>query len=89
MGMPSDGLEADVYPLHALDDLPVNRYFLSWMMRFNDVLDGEKLHDSLSRLLEIGDWRKLGGRLKYKVWTGRAAACDGAGSLTADRKMES
>jgi hypothetical protein len=40
-------------------------------MRFNDVLDAEKLHDALSELLEIGDWRKLGGRLRFKVWRER------------------
>lgn len=33
-------------------------------IRFNDVLDAEKLHDGLARLLEIGGWRKLGGRLR-------------------------
>jgi hypothetical protein len=74
MSMPSDGLRADVYPLHALDGIPANQHFLTWMMRFNDVLDGEKLHRSLSKLLEVGDWKKLGGRLKYKVWPGSAAA---------------
>ena len=66
--MPSDVLEDEVYPLHALDDIKTNRMFLSWIMRFNDVLDAEKLRDSLSRLLAIGDWRKLGGRLRFKVW---------------------
>ncbi|EEU38068.1 uncharacterized protein NECHADRAFT_48023, partial [Fusarium vanettenii 77-13-4] len=30
----------------------------------NDVLDPEKLHSSLAKLLEIGDWRKFGGRLR-------------------------
>jgi len=52
------------YPLHALDNNP---NWVNWVMRFNDVLDGKKLKDSLSRLLEIGDWKKLGGRLRYKV----------------------
>jgi hypothetical protein len=36
-------------------------------LRFNDVLDADKLHASLSRLLEIGDWKKVGGRLKLTV----------------------
>ncbi|RDA91799.1 hypothetical protein CP533_2804 [Ophiocordyceps camponoti-saundersi (nom. inval.)] len=57
----------DVYPLHAFDDANHNRKLLSWLMRFNDVLDADRLHDSLARLLEIGDWRKLGGRLKLKI----------------------
>ncbi|KAJ5808353.1 transcriptional regulator sdnM [Penicillium riverlandense] len=58
--------EHDVYPLHALDDIQMNHIFLSWIMCFNDVLDAQKLKGALSRLLEIGDWRKLGGRLKFK-----------------------
>lgn len=58
----------DVYPLHMLDDTKGCReYFLAWTLRFNDVLDAQQLHDSLSRLLEIGDWRKLGGRLCFNV----------------------
>lgn len=57
----------DTYPLHALDDTKTNRNFVNWMMRFNDVLDVKKLNDALSRLLMIGDWKKLGGRLVYKV----------------------
>ncbi|KAH6892456.1 hypothetical protein B0T10DRAFT_401348 [Thelonectria olida] len=60
------GLEADVYPVHMFDNAKVNHCLLSFIMRFNDVLDPEKLCDALSRLLEIGDWRKLGGRLKLK-----------------------
>ncbi|CAH0004313.1 unnamed protein product [Clonostachys byssicola] len=32
--------------------------------QFNDVLDPVKLHSSLNRLLDIGDWRKLGGRFR-------------------------
>ncbi|KAF4594409.1 alpha-1,2-mannosidase family protein [Ophiocordyceps camponoti-floridani] len=53
------------YPLHPLDNLSGTRnIFVSWVMRFNDVLDADKLHQSLSRLLEMGDWRKLGGRIR-------------------------
>ncbi|KAJ5166197.1 uncharacterized protein N7482_004978 [Penicillium canariense] len=52
----------EVYPLHKLDDIKDFRNHVIWMMRFNDVLDAEMLADSLSRLLEIGDWKKLGGR---------------------------
>lgn len=63
-----DGQE-EVYPLHKLDDIKSFRNNVIWMMRFNDVLDAEKLADSLSRLLEIGDWKKLGGRFRFKVST--------------------
>ncbi|RDA87076.1 hypothetical protein CP532_0187 [Ophiocordyceps camponoti-leonardi (nom. inval.)] len=65
-----DEAEADdddeVYPLHVFDGAEYNRKFISWLMRFNDVLDADRLHDALARLLEIGDWRKLGGRLKLE-----------------------
>jgi len=58
----------DVYPVHMLDDTKTLRdIVIAWTLRFNDVLDAEKLHGSLSRLLEIGDWRKAGGRLRLKV----------------------
>lgn len=65
---PSEADGDDVYPLHMLDDTKGCReYFLAWTLRFNDVLDAHKLHDSLCRLLEIGDWRKLGGRLCFNL----------------------
>lgn len=54
----------DVYPLHTLD---FNPNYVDWVMRFNDLLDADMLKKSLSRLLEIGDWRKLGGRFRYGV----------------------
>ncbi|OQE29898.1 hypothetical protein PENSTE_c002G01693 [Penicillium steckii] len=62
----ADELPHDVYPLHSLDDSKVNHCFVNWMMRFNDVLDAEKLNEALAKLLRIGDWKKLGGRLRYK-----------------------
>ncbi|KAH8674177.1 hypothetical protein BX600DRAFT_495474 [Xylariales sp. PMI_506] len=55
----------DVYPIHPLDDQENFRnIMLGLTLRFNDVLDAEKLHEALSRLLEHGDWRKLGGRYR-------------------------
>ncbi|KAF1811547.1 hypothetical protein P152DRAFT_399021 [Eremomyces bilateralis CBS 781.70] len=39
---------------------------IPWTLRFNDVLDTEKPHASLSRLLKIGDWRKAGSRLQLQ-----------------------
>lgn len=56
-----------VYPVFLQDDTEANKKFVSWIMRFNDVLDADRLHEALSKLLEIGDWRKLGGRLRQKV----------------------
>ncbi|KAJ5983597.1 hypothetical protein N7481_005696 [Penicillium waksmanii] len=57
----------NIYPLYPLDSDKTNRCFVSWLMRFNDVLDPEQLNNALVRLLEIGDWKKLGGRLRLKV----------------------
>jgi hypothetical protein len=58
----------DVYPTYMLDDTKTLRgLVLTWTLQFNDVLDAEKLHSSLSTLLEIGDWRKIGGRLRFKM----------------------
>lgn len=58
----------ETYPVHMLDGTKTLRgIVITWTLRFNDVLDADALHDSLSRLLDIGDWRKLGGRLRLKV----------------------
>lgn len=58
----------DIYPVHMLDDTKTLRdIVVTWTLRFNDVLDADNLYASLSRLLEIGDWRKVGGRLRLKV----------------------
>ena len=57
-----------VYPLHMLDDSKTLRSIVvAWTLRFDEVLDVEKLYDSLSRLLEIDDWRMIGGRLRLRV----------------------
>jgi hypothetical protein len=66
-GHPPSSITEDIYPVHTLDDTKTFRMFINWTMCFNDVLDPERLHNSLSRLLNIGDWRKLGGRLRVKV----------------------
>ncbi|KAF4481596.1 BCL5p [Fusarium agapanthi] len=59
----SDGI---VYPTHMIDNVSVLKFLVvPWTMRFNDVLNTDKLHKSLLELLNIGDWKKLGGRLRY------------------------
>ncbi|EXJ69686.1 uncharacterized protein A1O5_06757 [Cladophialophora psammophila CBS 110553] len=65
---PPPAVESDeVYPVHMLDDTQTLRdIVVTWTLCFNDVLDADKLYMSLSRLLEIGDWRKVGGRLRLK-----------------------
>ncbi|KAF5640440.1 chloramphenicol acetyltransferase-like domain protein [Fusarium sp. NRRL 52700] len=60
---PSDDI---VYPTHMIDNVSVLKFLvMAWTMRFNDVLNADKLHQSLSELLNIGDWKKLGGRLRH------------------------
>lgn len=60
----------EIFPTGVLDDVKMYReIMLAWTYCFNDVLDANKLHTSLSKLLEIGDWRKLGGRLRLNVST--------------------
>ncbi|KAH6841263.1 hypothetical protein B0T12DRAFT_398622 [Alternaria alternata] len=56
-----------IYPVHILDDTKTFRSILiTWTLVFNDVLNADKLRSSLANLLETGDWRKLGGRLRLK-----------------------
>jgi len=58
----------DIFPVHMLDNTKtLQDIVVTWTLRFNDVLDADKLHASLLRLLEIGEWRKVGGRLRSKV----------------------
>lgn len=55
----------EVVAMHYLDDQFHNKaLLLDFISRFNDVLDPVKLKHSFERLLEIGDWRKLGGRIR-------------------------
>lgn len=57
-----------VYPVHLLDNAhDYRKLFMSYIFRFNNALDSEKLADSLSTLLETGDWKKLGGRFRFNV----------------------
>lgn len=58
----------DVYPVHMLDDLKQTRkMIMAWTFRFDAPLDVEMLRSSLVRLLNMGDWRKLAGRLHLTV----------------------
>lgn len=73
----------DVYPLHTLDYNPA---YVDWVMVFNDVLDPNVLKKSLSRLLEIGDWRKMGGRFQYNVCGVSDCGCSMEEELTSNRR---
>lgn len=55
----------DVYPIHILDGIPaVSEHTPVVLMRFNEILDAHKMHQSLVRVLEREDWRKLSGRIR-------------------------
>jgi hypothetical protein len=55
----------DVVPFRFWDEQDsVQKLVLEFTYRFDDVLDVGKLKSSLERLLEIGEWRGLGARLK-------------------------
>ncbi|KAJ9130909.1 Lysr family regulatory protein [Pleurostoma richardsiae] len=55
----------EIFPATFFDDTPLNRSVLLYLtFRFNNVLDTVSLRESLSRLLEIDGWRKLGGRFR-------------------------
>ena len=46
----------EIYPVHMLDDTKTLKgIVVTWTLRFNDALDADQLHASLSRLLEIGE----------------------------------
>lgn len=58
----------EVFPVFDFDARPqVRDIIIGWTLRFDDILDADALNVALSRLLEIGDWRKLGGRLRKNV----------------------
>ncbi|KAH7308621.1 hypothetical protein B0I35DRAFT_442309 [Stachybotrys elegans] len=55
----------EVLSVHPFDDTATMRGFtLVWTFRFDDVLDPDMLGKSLSELLSMDGWRKLGGRLR-------------------------
>ncbi|KAJ5108828.1 hypothetical protein N7456_005503 [Penicillium angulare] len=64
MATKSPTAPGEIYPVHVMDDNPANYCYVNWMMHFNDILDATKLNEALIKLLEIGDWKKLGGRLR-------------------------
>ncbi|KAJ5880346.1 uncharacterized protein N7473_011399 [Penicillium subrubescens] len=56
-----------IIPLHSKDDTWMNRGIaLEFTLHFDHVLDSDHLRRSLQRLLEIGEWKKLGARLRLK-----------------------
>ncbi|KAM7197241.1 putative lysr family regulatory protein [Rhypophila sp. PSN 637] len=67
----------DVIPCGGFDDTrTVRSIIMGCAFRFNEVLDCDKIHAALARLLEIGEWRKLGGRLRLNL-----SCCETSGRL--------
>lgn len=65
-----DSLAADdVYPTGRVSNTlaGVKPMILSVTFRFNAVVDPSKLHGGLCTLLNTGDWRRFGGRLRKPV----------------------
>jgi hypothetical protein len=62
--VPSD----TVIPLFSRDDTHPNRSIaIEFTMKFDGVLDGEKLSGALWKLIDRPGWRKLGARLRLNV----------------------
>jgi hypothetical protein len=45
---------------------PVYYCTVEVLFRFDHVLDADKLRQSLTKLMETGNWRQLGGRLRRR-----------------------
>ncbi|KAL8342006.1 hypothetical protein RB601_005226 [Gaeumannomyces tritici] len=67
-GQPARNPTDDVFPVYELDSYNEVTRMVAWtMLRFDEVLDPLMLRDSLARLATIGDWRKLGSRVRKNV----------------------
>lgn len=62
--LPATGLNDSIVQLP--DIPPCYECNVEVALRFDSTLDSEKLQKSLKRLLEIGNWRQLGGRLRRR-----------------------
>ncbi|KAJ5933985.1 hypothetical protein N7454_006314 [Penicillium verhagenii] len=57
-----------ITPLHYWDTQPHTKSIcVDVTLRFDDVLDPEKVRSSLAHLLTFGDWRKLGARIRQNA----------------------
>lgn len=69
-----------VVPMYDADDNAVNRAIIMlFMMKFDDVLDPEKLRSSLEKLLNRDGWRKLGARMRLNVSSTKKSKFNGRG----------
>ena len=59
-----------ILPVYYFDDTPLLRNYVQCStLRFNDALDAEMLRESLSRVIALPGWRKLGGRVRMNAST--------------------
>ncbi|KAH8658103.1 hypothetical protein BX600DRAFT_482584 [Xylariales sp. PMI_506] len=65
-GTPPPTVPTDtIMPCHINDDIQANRNSVVYIMfKYDDVLDHEKLHAGLVKLISRDGWRKLGGRMR-------------------------
>lgn len=61
-----ESLDDIVYPVHTWDASKLYQDIYYIYLRSHGTLDADKIHDALWKLFHIGEWRKLGGRLKYE-----------------------
>jgi hypothetical protein len=67
-GLSENQVPGKIIPLHRYDDTKLNRALIvDFMLKFDDVLDVEMLINALERLFTIGNWKKLGARLRLNV----------------------
>ena len=69
---PARVLTGTVIPLHFFDDTPLWRNFILYsLFVFDDVLDPNKLRDTLEAMIQREGWRKMGARIRSNVRTSR------------------
>ncbi|KAI0143580.1 hypothetical protein GGR57DRAFT_483906 [Xylariaceae sp. FL1272] len=57
----------EVVPVHLFDNTStLRKVIMVWSFRFEEVLDPDKLNASLSQLLQMEGWQKLGGRFRRR-----------------------
>lgn len=57
-----------VFPARLWDQSKdIQDIFMDTTFRFDDVLDASKLKAALQELLKLGEWRKVGSRLRKNV----------------------
>lgn len=58
----------EIFPVHLIDQAAIVRSsIINYTFHYDSVLDANRLRDTLLELIQIGDWRKLGGRLRLNV----------------------